>query len=438
MANSNKDLFSGKWGLIFVAAGSSIGLGNIWLFPYRAGELGGMPFIIAYIVCAVFLGFTAVVGEMSFGRLMGIGPVGAYKKALILRGLNGSAGDVFGGIAVIVTFVIGVGYTVIVSWVVRFLLESIVGGAFIAADSGQYFNYVISDKVIMWLIITLLIACISMIKGIEKGIERINKIMIPAIIALFFILTIRVAFLPSAIEGYKYLFTMNIGALFNPKTWILALGQAFYSLSVFGSIMVVYGSYTKKNADIINSAKHVIILTAISAILASLLIMPAVFAFGKDINAGPALMFITMPDIFKNLPFGHLSMIIFFIAVFFAALTSLISIFEVIAEVLQSKFKLARWKSVITTVSIVALCNIFINSNNINNFMDILQIHLIPFCALVCGILFFWIIPKDIIVKEIETGRSKPIGKWLIPAGRYVFCSLVVIIYILNILYVGK
>ncbi|MDR3256910.1 MAG: sodium-dependent transporter [Endomicrobium sp.] len=434
MPNSVKDLFSSKWGFIFAAAGSAIGMGNIWLFPYRIGELGGAVFLIPYIICVAVLGFTAVIGEITIGRLTGTGPVGAFKKALELRGNKGTIGECFGWFSVLVVLTISLGYTVVVSWIMRFLTGALTGSAFITSNSTQYFDLVANNQVLLWVIMTLVLVGIAMIKGIENGIERVSKFMIPAFLILFLILVVRVAFLPGAFEGYKYLFVPRWEFLFNTRTWIFALGQSFYSLSIFGSIMVVYGSYAKKSEDIVFSARNIVVLDTLASIIASLMIIPAVFAFSKNINAGPSLMFITMPDIFKTIPFGQVFMIIFFTAVFFAAITSLISILEVVVEAAQSKFKMPRYLAVGTTILVAIICNAFICSN-IGRFTDILEIHFIPFCALTCGIFIFWIIPSKNVIEEIQKGHSKSLGNWIIPMGRYVFCSLVILIYILNILH---
>jgi NSS family neurotransmitter:Na+ symporter len=433
--SSVKDLFSSKWGFILSAAGSSIGMGSIWLFPYRVGELGGAAFLISYIVCVFLLGLIAVIGEITLGRLTGKGPLGAFKKALRISCGYYKAGEFIGWIPVTVVFIIALGYAIVVAWVLRFLVGAIMGSAFIAFDSVRYFKAIIGDNISFWIIWTLLITGFIIIGGVEKGIEKVNKFMMPVFFILFVLLVIRVAFLPGAINGYKFLFVSKLSALFNARTWILALGQSFYSLSIMGSILIVYGSYARKSEDIIYSAKNVAVLSTLASILASLAIIPAVFSFGKNLNSGPSLMFITMPDIFKTIPFGRLCMGIFFIAVFFAAITSLISILEVIIESLIYKFKTSRLMAVIVTIVISSIFSVLANGH-IDGLMDILQIHLVPFCALMSGVFVFWILPSKRVIKEIQSGRSKIVREWIIFIGRYVFCSLVVVIYIFNLLYI--
>ena len=428
-----RDLFSSKWGFILAAAGSAIGMGNIWLFPYRVGEQGGAAFLIPYIICVIVLGFTALVGEITLGRLAGAGPIGAFSKALQMRGKNGKAGEFFGWIAVAVVFIVAVGYTVIVAWVIRFMLGSCTGAAFAAVDNAQYFTHITTSHIMLWVAVALAAAIFSMLKGVEKGIERVCKFMIPAFLVLFLILLVRVAFLPNASEGYKFLLTPKWEFLFSAKTWILALGQSFYSLSIFGSLMIVYGSYMRKTENIISSARNIVILDMAASIIASLVIIPAVFAFGKDINAGPALMFITMPEIFKTMAFGQLFMIMFFVGVFFAALTSYISTLEAAVEALQNKFKLNRFKALALLAAVAFVCNIYVHGD-IGGFMDIMEIHFAPLCALIGGIFAFWITPAAKFKRELETGKNKRTGKWIFPAGRYVFCILVITIYVLNII----
>lgn len=435
MSKNERDLFSSKWGFILAAAGSAIGMGNIWLFPYRAAENGGFTFVFAYVVCAFGLGFVALVGELALGRLTGKGPLGAFRKALRLSGGHNKMGEFIGWLPIVVITIIGLGYTVVVSWTLRFLVGSITGSTFTAFANNQSFDLVTRNNAAFWIIITLLISGFTMIGGIEKGIEKVNKIMMIAFLVLFLMLAIRVVFLSGSIEGYKFIFALKWESLFNSRTWILALGQSFYSLSTFGSIMLVYGSYARKKEDIVYSAKSVVVLSTLASLVASMVIIPAVFSFGKNLDSGSSLMFITMPDIFKSIPLGQICMIIFFTAVFFAAITSLISVLEVAVESLQNKLKMSRFTSVTVTVFGVSIFSILTNGH-IDELMDVLQIHFIPLCALLSAIFTFWIIPSRRLINELQQGRSKKVGKWIMPMGKYVFCSFVVIIYVLNILHV--
>jgi NSS family neurotransmitter:Na+ symporter len=434
---SIKNSFSSKWGLIFAAASTAIGLGNMWLFPYRVGERGGAAFVIPYVLCAVVLGLIALIGEVSVGRLTGGGPATAFQKILHLRNKKTSLGTAFGWVCVLVAFIQAIGYTLVFSWVIRFTLGSLTGAAFSAVNSNQYFSVISNNEhVLLWIIITLTTAAITLAGGIRNGIEKSCAIMLPAIFILIIILAIRVAFLPNVSAGYKYLFSPDWNYLFDVRTWMVALGQVFYSLSLRGSTMVTYGSYTKKTSDILSSVKYIVFADTLVSILATFMIIPAVFAFGKDLNSGPALLFITLPDIFKAVPFGQFFMFAFFLAIFFAALTSFIGQLEVVVQALYDKFKLPRLLAIfLVSTATVLLCKVLV-VGNISKVIDILSLHLIPLCALGSAIFFFWIVPKHVVLQEVQSGCPKPIGKWIIPMGRYALCGMVMLVYILSILHI--
>ena len=322
-----RDTFNSRLGFILACVGSAVGMANIWLFPYRIGQLGGAAFLIPYILFVVIIGFSGVIGEMAFGRAMGTGPLGAFRKAMEQRGKK--YGEWIGLIPVIGSLGIAIGYAVVVGWILRFLAGALSGSLLNTADSGQYFGAIAGNLGSWpWHIIGLAITFLIMSLGVAKGIEKVNKVMMPAFFILFIILALRVFTLEGAMEGYRYLFIPKWSYLLDPKTWVYALGQAFFSLSLAGSGTVVYGSYLKKDEDVVYAAKNVAIFDTCAGLLAALVIIPAVFAFGLNPAAGPPLMFITMPEVFKQMPLGQLFAVIFFVAVFFAGLTSLINLFE--------------------------------------------------------------------------------------------------------------
>lgn len=284
----------------------------------------------------------------------------------------------------------------------------------------------------------LALTFIVMIAGVSNGIEKVNKVLMPAFFGLFFILAIRVATLPGAMEGYKYLFIPRWKFLGDPKTWVYALGQAFFSLSLAGSGTLVYGSYLKKSEDVVESAKYVAIFDTIAAMLAALVIIPSVFAFKMDPAAGPPLMFITMPSVFKQMPMGQLFSIIFFIAVLFAGVTSLMNLFETPIEALQNKFKLSRKTSVAVIALFGAITGIVLeDSNKLGVWMDVISIYVIPLGALLAAIMFYWVCGSKFAKEQVQLGREKELGSWFEPMTRYVFCGLTIIVYILGIFYGG-
>ncbi|KGI40219.1 sodium-dependent transporter [Clostridium tetani] len=434
---NNRDSFESKIGFILACIGSAVGMGNIWLFPYRVGQFGGAAFLIPYIIFVVVIGFTGVIGEMSFGRAMGTGPVGAFKKALEKRGKK--HGDLIGLIPVIGSLGIAIGYSVVVGWILRFTVGTITGSMIKAPDSGVYFAS-IAGKLgsLSWHLLALTLTFIIMTMGVSKGIEKVNKIMMPAFFVLFLILAISVGALPGAIEGYRYLLVPKWEFLGEPKTWVFALGQAFFSLSLAGSGTVVYGSYLKKTENIVQSAKYVTLFDTCAAMLAALVIIPSVFAFGMDPTAGPPLMFIIMPNVFKQMPMGQLSAIIFFLAVLFAGITSLMNLFESPIEALQERFNFSRKASVCIIAMIGAVTGIILeDANKLGIWMDVISIYVIPLGALLAGIMFFWICGSKFAREQAQLGNNKEIGSWFEPMTKYAFCGLTIIVYILGIFYGG-
>jgi NSS family neurotransmitter:Na+ symporter len=427
------DSFTSNWAFILACVGSAVGMGNIWLFPYRLAEFGGAAFLIPYIICVALLLSTALVGEMALGRFAGSGSLGAFKRIMQIRGWPIPIAEFFGWFAVLGVLVIGIGYTVVIAWVLSFMVHSFTGSAFTVADSAVYFQQVTGTNIMFWIVLSLVIAGVAIFAGIEHGIEKVNKYLMPVFVLLFVVLAVRLAFLPNAIEGYKYIFVFKGEFLFDARTWMMALSQAFYSLSLFGTVMVVYGSYAVKSDNLLLSARNVAIFDTSVSLLASFVIIPAVFAFGKSLESGPALLFITMVDIFKVLPFGQLIMIVFFVAVFFAGITSLISILEVSVETLKTRFKISRLIAVLITVAVIFIGDLCIKGQ-LGAFMDITELYLVPLFSLSAGIFTFWLLPSKYLKEEIAMGRGKTPGNLFIFMGRYVLCALIIILYIANLL----
>ncbi|QXM06540.1 sodium-dependent transporter [Crassaminicella indica] len=434
---ANRETFSSKIGFILACIGSAVGMGNIWMFPYRVGQFGGAAFLVPYFIFVMVIGFTGVIGEMSFGRAMGTGPLGAFKKAFERR--NKKNGDLLGLIPVIGSLGIALGYAVVVGWILRFTVGAITGAVISATNSGAYFGEIAGEfGSLGWHFAGLAITFIVMLMGVAKGIEKANKIMMPAFFLLFLILAIRVVTLPGAIEGYKYLFVPKWEFLKDPKTWVYALGQAFFSLSLAGSGTVVYGSYLKKNEDVVGCAKHVAFFDTCAAMLAALVIIPSVFAFNMDPAAGPPLMFITMPNVFKMMPMGQLFSVLFFVAVLFAGVSSLMNLFETPIEALQQRFKFSRSASVAIIAAIAMGVGVMLESGDkLGAWMDVISIYVIPLGALLAGIMFFWVCGSKFAREQVQLGRNKEIGIWFEPMSKYVFCGLTIIVYILGIFYGG-
>lgn len=433
--------FRTRLGFIIACVGSAVGMGNIWMFPYRTGEFGGSAFLIAYFIFVILLGFSGVIGEMAFGRSVKCGPIGAFTKAMEMRfGPKGRIpGKIIGMIPVLGSLGIAIGYSVVVGWFLKYLWGTISGELMQAEDMGAYFGELAVDfGSIGWHFLGLLLTFAIMLMGVSKGIEKMNKVMMPVFFIFFILLLIRVVMLPGAAEGYRYMFVPRWEELGNIQTWVYALGQAFFSLSLAGSGTIVYGSYLKKDIDVVSCAGNVALFDTCAALLAGMVVIPAVFAFGLDVGSGPPLMFITLPAVFQQIPFGALFAVIFFIAVIFAAVTSLMNLFETPIEALQSELKLSRRMSVCIVALIAAAVGVFIESGDaVGGWMDAVSIYIIPLGALIAAVMFFWICPKGYAREQIQMGREKKVGKWLEPVTKYVFVGITFAVYVLGIFFGG-
>lgn len=432
-----EDNFHNKWGFIISCIGSSVGMANIWMFPYRAGEFGGAAFLIPYLIFVVLIGFTGVIGEMAFGRAMHSGPLGAFRKAFEQKGYP-KLGILAGLIPVIGSLGIAIGYSVIIGWILKFLADSISGSIVSTENPVDVFTDLSSNfGSVPWHLLGLLLVLVCMSFGVARGIEKVNRIMMPAFFILFLVLAVRVAFLEGSSAGYAYLFQPDWKAMANPQTWVYAMGQAFFSLSLAGSGTVVYGSYLKQDVDLVSSARYVAFFDTLAAILAGIVILPAVFAYGMEPNSGPGLLFITIPAVIRSIPFGQLFAVVFFLAVLFAGATSLMNLLESPAEALQKQFGWSRRSSVAFVGILTAVVGIFVEGDILSPWMDTISIYVIPLGALLAGITMFWICGRSFSRNAAQLGRNKTIGNWFEPMTRYIFCGVAVLVYILGIFFGG-
>ena len=440
-SGNGRDQFRSRLGFIIACIGSAVGMGNIWMFPYRTGTFGGAAFLIPYFIFVVLLGFSGVIGEMAFGRGMKTGPMGAFTQAMELRfGKKGRLpGKVIGAVPVIGSLGIAIGYSVVVGWFLKYLFAAVTGTLTKVEDMGAYFGELAVDfGSVGWQLLGLGLTFIIMILGVTRGIEKMNKIMMPVFFLFFVILLVRVVTLPGATEGFRYMFVPQWEQLGNVKTWVYALGQAFFSLSLAGSGTIVYGSYLKKDTDVVSCAKNVAFFDTCAALLAGMVVIPAVFAFGLDVSSGPPLMFITLPAVFQQMPFGGVFAVIFFVAVLFAAITTLMNLFETPIEALENQLKISRGAAVAVIALISAAVGIFIESgDSVGAWMDAVSIYIIPLGALLAAIMFFWVCPKGYAREQVEVGREKPLGRWFEPVTKYIFVGITLLVYVLGIFFGG-
>ncbi len=344
--SSKRGSFSGKLGFVLSAAGASVGLGNIWRFPYLAAKYGGGIFLVVYIILALTFGYTMIIAETSLGRMTQKSPVGAYSSFGKSKWI--SAG---GWINAVIPILIVPYYSVIGGWVIKYLVGYTTGQTQNLAEDG-YFSEFISDGVsteVCFAVFTLIVLVI-IFAGVRKGIERVSKFMMPVLVILSLIITVYSVTRPGALEGVKYFLVPNVSN-FSWMTVVTAMGQMFYSLSIAMGILITFGSYMKKETSIEDSTKQVEIFDTAIAIMAGLMIIPAVFAFSggdaETLGAGPSLMFITIPKVFASMGLGTFAGIIFFVLVLFAALTSSIALTESAVATFEDEFKWSRKKSTV-------------------------------------------------------------------------------------------
>lgn len=351
--HNSRSSFSGKIGFVLAAAGASVGLGNIWRFPYLAAKYGGGIFLVVYIILALTFGYTMIVAETSLGRLTKKSPVGAYSSFGSSRWLRAG-----GWINAIIPILIVPYYSVIGGWVVNYLVDYLSGKTQEVAADG-YFSAFISDGLSAELcfVVFSLIVLVIIYAGVQNGIERVSRFMMPILVVLSVIIAIYSITRPGALDGVKYFLIPN-PANFSWMTVVTAMGQMFYSLSIAMGILITFGSYMKKDTSIEESAEQVEIFDTAIAIMAGLMIIPAVFAFsGGDaeaLQAGPALMFITIPKVFASMGLGTVTGCMFFLLVLFAALTSSIALTESAVSTFEDEFKWSRRKAT-TVIGVITI-----------------------------------------------------------------------------------
>lgn len=331
--------FSGRLGFVLAAAGSAVGLGNIWRFPYLAAKYGGGSFLLVYLIGAITFGFALMVAEIAIGRKTGLSVIGAFKS------LDKRFGWL-GYLAAAVPIIIFPYYSVIGGWVIKYFFTFITGNVEAAAGDAYFTGFIGSaGEPIGWFFLFIGMTAVIVLCGVQKGIEKVSKLMMPVLVVLIVLICVYILTLDGAMEGVAYYILPNFSNL-SIKTVVAAIGQLFYSMSLAMGIMVTYGSYMKKENSLEGSVRNIEIFDTAIAFLAGLMIIPSVFVFsGGDpaaLGAGPGLMFITLPKVFAGMKFGTAIGVLFFVLVFFAALTSAISLMETIVSIFRDKFGWTR------------------------------------------------------------------------------------------------
>ncbi|MDD6278256.1 MAG: sodium-dependent transporter [Ruminococcus sp.] len=439
-----KSVFSSRLGFVMAAAGSAVGLGNIWRFPYLAAKYGGGIFLLVYLILAVTFGFALMITEVSLGRKIGKSTILAYstinKKFSFL-----------GYIASLVPIIIFPYYCVIGGWVIKFLGVYFTNQGHEATNDGYFGNFIGSTgEPLICLAIFLFLTSIVVMLGVEKGIERVSKFLMPLLVLMSLGTAIYSLTIDGAIDGLIYYIKPNFSE-FSLKTVVAAMGQLFYSMSLAMGIMITYGSYMKKEDDLEKSVRNIEVFDTAIAFLSGMMIIPAVFAFsGGDQSAlqkGPTLMFITLPNVFDSMKGGHIFGLLFFVLVFFAALTSAISLMETIVSIIIDKFHFSRIKTSIgimifsfiiavpSSLGFGVLSGVKLFGYSILDFFDFISNNIMmPVVALLTAILVGFVAKPKLVIDEVESSGKFKAKKMYTAIIKYVVPVCMVVILISSII----
>ena len=435
--------FSGGLGFVLSAAGSAVGLGNLWRFPYLAAQYGGGIFILVYLILVVTFGYSLLVMEIGIGRKTKKSSISAFAQM-------DKKFSFFGYLATIVPMIILPYYCVIGGWVTKYMIVFLSGQTSAAAVDGYFGGFIGQTwSPILMFLLFLGVTTVVVLAGVEKGVERVSKFMMPILLLISIAICIYVTTIPNSWEGIKYYLLPDFSK-FSFKTVCAAMGQLFFSLSIAMGIMVSYGSYVKDDIDLSGCVNQIEIFDTSVALLSGFMIVPAVFVFQPDkLNTGgPGLMFATLPLVFEKMPFGQVIGAIFFVLVLLAALTSSISIMEAIVSMVMDKFKIKRWKAVLGVTGFSVLLgipsawgfglwsNITILGMDFLSFFDFLANSiLMPIVALLTCILIGWVVKtktlEDEITKNGEKFARKGIFRVMVRYIAPVFLIMILVFYTL-------
>ena len=436
--------FTSKLGFVLAAAGSAVGLGNIWRFPYLAAKYGGGIFLLVYIILAVTFGFTLMAAEIALGRKTGLSAIGAYEKL-------SKKFAFIGYIGALIPIIILPYYSVVGGWVIKYLFDFTVGKGHDAALDGYFGEFITGTaQPIIWFALFVAITMAVVLLGVKNGIEKASKVLMPVLILLSLFIAIYVMFLPGAWDGVIYYIKPDF-ANFSYKTIIAAMGQQFYSLSLAMGIMITYGSYMKKEVNVEKAIHQIEIFDTGVAFLSGLMIIPAVFVFsGGDKDAlgkGASLMFETLPKVFEGMPGGQIIGSLFFVLVLLAALTSSVSLAETVVSILQDKLKIDRR---LTCIIVLIGCLVIGLPSALGygvlggikilgmQFLDLFDFIsnsiLMPIAAILTCIFVGYIVKPKAVIEEIEESAPFKAKKMFCVIIKYIAPIFLVVILVSSVL----
>lgn len=418
MKTENRGNFSSKIGVILATVGTAVGLGNVWRFPYIVGENGGGAFLVIYILSLLLLGIPGVIAEFIVGRHSHANAVDSFKKLAPKTKWHW-----IGYSGVLAGFLIMGYYAVVVGWTLEYLTQAILGNlsGMTVEQYGQVFDQFAGHPYwpLVWMVIVMLISTFVVARGVSGGIEKISNVLMPVFFLIILVLVANSFFLPAAGQGMKYLFLPNFSEL-EPVAILIAIGQTFFSLSLGMGCLITYSSYFKKDVSLAKTATQVVSIDAMVAILSAMIIFPAVFSFGMQPTEGPSLVFKVLPNVFQQMPLGTLWSILFYALLFIAAITSLISLLEVVTAYIYENTSLTRRKAAFIVTGMVSVLGVFASMSfgllqDVTlfgkTFFDLLDFVtasiLLPVGGFFISIFVGWFLDKRIIATELRIKHPK-------------------------------
>ncbi|MEL3906759.1 MAG: sodium-dependent transporter [Treponema sp.] len=434
MGKQKRELFKTNLGMLLACVGSAMGLANIWMFPARLGEFGGITFLIPYLIFLFGFSSFGLMGEYAFGRKMRKGPVAAFEAVLAgktkIRLLRAAGWFPVTALIGILSF-----YTVIIGWILRYFILALFND-FEGMNSASFFNtFAGTPANIPWTVTALVITAVIVGLGIQKGIERFTTGMMATFYIVVSVIVLRAITLPGALDGVALMLMPKWEVFFHLRVWVYALGMAFFTLSLGGAAMLVYGSYMPEKTDIPLTARQTAGLDLLASIMCASFTIPAAFSLGLNPQAGPALLFITVPKIVTQMPAGYIFGILFFLCALFASLTSSIVMLEVPVEALMSKCKISR-KAAAWIISIIAGCiavPLNFDMQIFSLFTDAVAIIIFPLAAVTAAFIIFWVYGAEQTLHDINLHARNKIGSWYAPYMQYVFVPVCLILVIAGI-----
>lgn len=413
--NGIRDSFSGRFAVVAAVAGSAVGLGNIWRFPYITGENGGGAFMLVYLICVIIIGIPVMTSEFIIGRAAQKNPYGAFRSLA-----PGKPWYLIGLMGVAAAFMILAFYTTVAGWTLEYLYQSLAGNLMGKGErelTSMFDEFLKgSFRPVIWFLIFMGLTGYIIISGVKNGIEKYTKVLMPFLFLILIMLSVRSVTLEGSREGLRFLFSPDLSKI-TPKVILEALGQAFFSMSIGMGTLITYGSYIRKNEKLASSAAWIAVADTSVAIIAGIAIFPAVFALGGSPASGSGLTFIVLPAIFQKMPFGNIFAIMFFILLATAALTSTISVLEVIVAFLSEELKMTRKKAtiaatlavsvlgIVTVFSLGALSQFQIFGRNIFGFMEFLTSNImLPLGGLLIVLFIGWFFSPQMTRDELTNG----------------------------------